>query len=291
MAEPPSVVDAARVRRGFERAAPTYAAASPLEAEIGRRMLARLDYIRATPHRILDAGAGPAREAAALRARYPQAVLVTLDVSIAMLRTGRRPRGLRDWLRRRAAPLPVAADFARMPLPGASIDLLWSNMALHWASVPSTALCEFARVLAPDGLLMFSTLGPDTLKELRLAAGAARVHSFTDMHDIGDTLVGAGFAAPVMDAETVTLTYADPEGLLADLRRSGQTLARSDRARGLRGRRFLERLRAQIVEQAGGGRVTATFEVVYGHAWRGQRAARNDAHAVIRTDALRHRIR
>jgi len=284
-------VDAARVRRGFERAAPTYVAASPLEAEIGQRMLARLDYIRATPRRILDAGAGPAREAAGLLARYPQAVLVTLDVSLAMLRAGRPPRGLRNWLQRRAPALAVAADFARMPLPGESVDLLWSNMALHWAVTPSAVLAEFARVLAPNGLLMFSTLGPDTLKELRHAAGASHVHSFTDMHDIGDALVGAGFALPVMDAEIVTLTYAEPEGLIADLRRSGQTSARADRARGLSGRHFLEGLRAQLIEQAGGARISATFEVVYGHAWRAERAARDDGRAVIRTDALRHRIR
>lgn len=290
MAEPP-VVDSARVRRGFERAAQTYVAASPLEAEIGQRMLARLDYIRATPRRILDAGAGPAREAAALLARYPQAVLVTLDISLAMLRTARRSQGLREWLRRRARPLPVVADFAQMPLPAGSVDLLWSNMALHWAPVPSAALREFARVLAPDGLLMFSTLGPDTLKELRLAAGPAQVHGFTDMHDIGDALVGAGFTAPVMDAEHVTLTYADPEGLFADLRRSGQTSARPDRARGLRGRGFLARLRARLVEQAEGGRISATFEVVYGHAWRAPRVARDDGRAIIRTDTLRHRIR
>ncbi|MGW8270103.1 MAG: methyltransferase domain-containing protein [Burkholderiales bacterium] len=209
MAEPP-VVDTARVRRGFERAAQTYVAASPLEAEIGQRMLARLDYIRAKPRRILDAGAGPAREAAALLARYPHAVLVSLDISLAMLRTARRSQGLREWLRRGARPLPVVADFAHMPLPAGGVDLLWSNMALHWAPVPSAALREFARVLAPDGLLMFSTLGPDTLKELRLAAGPAQVHGFTDMHDIGDALVGAGFTAPVMDAEHITLTYADP---------------------------------------------------------------------------------
>jgi malonyl-CoA O-methyltransferase len=290
VAEPP-VVDTARVRRGFERAAQTYVAASPLEAEIGQRMLARLDYIRATPRRILDAGAGPAREATALLARYPQAVLVTLDFSRAMLRTARRSQGVREWLRRRARPLPVVADFAHMPLPAGSVDLLWSNMALHWAPVPGAALREFARVLAPDGLLMFSTLGPDTLKELRLAAGPSQVHGFTDMHDIGDALVGAGFTAPVMDAETITLTYADPEGLFADLRRSGQTSARADRARGLRGRGFLERLRARLVEQAEGGRISATFEVVYGHAWRAPRVARDDGRAIIRTDTLRHRIR
>lgn len=292
MAEPLQALDAARARRQFERAATTYAAATPLEAEIGQRMLARLDYIRAAPRRILDAGAGPAREAEALLARYPGASLVALDASQAMLRAGRRRRGWRDWLRR-AARLPVAADFACMPLAGGCVDLLWSNMALHWAVAQEAVLREFARVLAPNGLLMFSTLGPDTLKELRNATGAGRVHRFVDMHDLGDALVAAGFAAPVMDAEIVTLTYADPESLLSDLRRSGQTSARADRARGLRGRSFLERLRAALVAQADGGRIAVTFEVVYGHAWKGEKRRRDDGRAVIQTDGLgqRHKNR
>jgi malonyl-CoA O-methyltransferase len=290
VAESPTAIDARTARRHFDRAAVTYAAASPLEAEIGARMLARLDYIRASPRRILDAGAGPAREADALAARYPGAALVALDASLAMLRAGQRPRGLRAWLRRLPRARAVVGDFAGMPLKGASIDLLWSNMALHWAQAHDAVVREFARVLAPNGLLMFSTLGPDTLKELRRATGPAQVHRFMDMHDIGDLLVGAGFAAPVMDAEVITLTYADPAGLFADLRRSGQTSARADRARGLRGRRFLEQLRGAIVEQAGGGRISATFEVVYGHAWKGEKRQTKDGRAVIQTDRMRHKI-
>jgi len=290
VAEPSQGIDAAQVRRRFARAAPTYAAASPLEAEIGLRMLERLDYVRAVPRRILDAGAGPAREARALLARYPGAALIALDVSLAMLQAG-RPRGRwRAWLRRAARSLPVVADCARMPLASGCIDLLWSNMALHWVQAHEPAVREFARVLAPNGLLMFSTLGPDTLKELRRAAGSAHVHLFMDMHDIGDLLAGAGFAAPVMDAETVTLTYADPTGLFRDLRRGGQTSARADRARGLRGRRYLEQLRAAIVEQAGGDRISVTFEVVYGHAWKGEKRQADGDRTVIRTDRLRHKI-
>ena len=108
---------------------------------------------------------------------------------------------------------------------------------------------------------MFSTLGPDTLKELRAAAGAARVHAFADMHDVGDMLVAAGFAAPVMDMEMIKIEYIKGKDLLADLRASGQTSARADRPRGLAGRRFGARLRAQLEPRA-------TFEVVYGHAWK-----------------------
>ncbi len=279
------------MRRRFARAARSYAAASPLEAEIGARMLERLAYVRAAPRRILDAGAGPAREAPALLRHYAGATLVTLDASVALLQAGRRRRGWRGWLLRMPRALPLVADFARMPLADGCVDLLWSNMALHWAQAPDAVLREFARVLAPSGLLMFSTLGPDTLKELREAAGAAQVHAFIDMHDLGDALVAAGFAAPVMDAEFVTLTYPDPDGLFADLRRSGQTSARADRPRGLRGRHFLERTRTALVAQARGGRIPLTYEVVYGHAWKGEKRHPADGRAVIRTDQLRHKNR
>jgi malonyl-CoA O-methyltransferase len=291
VAEPAPAIDPAQARRRFARAAQTYAAASPLEAEIGRRMLERLEYVRAAPRRILDAGAGPAREARPLRRRYAGATLVTLDASLAMLQAGRQRSGWRDWLRGVPRDLPVVADFARMPLAAGCVDLLWSNMALHWALAPDAVLREFARVLAPSGLLMFSTLGPDTLKELRQAAGPEQVHAFIDMHDLGDALLAAGFAAPVMDAEFVTLTYTAPDALFADLRRSGQTSARADRGRGLRGRRFLAQAHAALAAQARDGRIPVTYEVVYGHAWKGEMRQTDDGRAVIRTDALRHKKR
>jgi malonyl-CoA O-methyltransferase len=153
-----------------------------------------------------------------------------------------------------------------LPLADASVDLVWSNMALHWLSDPLPALREFSRVLLPNGLLMFSTLGPDSLKELRAAAGERRVHAFVDMHDLGDMLLAAGLAAPVMDMELITLEYQGSGTLLDDLRGSGQTSARADRPRGLAGRAFAERLHRALGEKP-----RATFEVVYGHAWRSPR--------------------
>lgn len=228
-----------------------------MEAEVGARMLGRLDYVKLAPRRILDAGSGPGREAKALTRRYPKAQLLALDFALPVLRGARR--------RFFEKKLLVCGDIVQLPLADGSIDLLWSNMALHWAVDPAAALREFERVLAPQGLLMFSTLGPDTLKELRAAAGAARVHAFVDMHDVGDMLVAAGLAAPVIDMEMLEITYPDGGTLLQDLRRSGQTSARADRARGLAGRRFDARLRAQLLPRA-------TFEVVYGHAWKREQA-------------------
>jgi len=204
--------------------------------------------------------------------------VLALDFARAMLRAG-RPR----WrFFQRDSPLCVNADFARLPLAAQSVELVWSNMALHWAADPLAALREFHRVLAVEGLLMFSTLGPDTLAELRSAAGAARVHPFADMHDLGDMLVAAGFAEPVMDMERVTLVYADGDALLADLRASGQTCALTGRARGLAGRGFLANLQARLAAQQHGGKLPVSYEVVYGHAWKAALKRTADGRSVIK---------
>jgi malonyl-CoA O-methyltransferase len=276
-------IDARLARRRFDRAATSYAQASRLEAEIGARMLERLDYVRLAPRRVLDAGSGPARDARALAKRYRKADVLALDFSQRMLHAG-RPR-LRFFERRR--PLPVCADLSRLPLAGATIGLVWSNMALHWAADPLAALREFHRALATEGLLTFSTLGPDTLAELRSAAGAARVHAFADMHDLGDMLVAAGFAEPVMDAERITLVYADGEALLADLRASGQTCALTGTARGLAGRRSRAALTEKLDAQRRDGKLAVSYEVVYGHAWKAAPRHAADGRAIVQFERRR----
>lgn len=239
---------------------------------MGARLLERLDYVKIAPRRILDAGSGPAREARALAARYAGAQLIALDFALPMLPR----RGVLDrWLGR--GVLPLCADFARLPLADAAVDLVWCNLALHWANEPLAVFREFERVLSPEGLLLFSTLGPDTLKELRSAAGASRVHAFIDMHDLGDMLVAAGLSAPVMDMELIGIEYGAGERLLDDLRASGQTNARIDRPRGLAGRRFLREFRSAALR--------ATYEVVYGHAWK-----RPPADAAVKTVRVFKRI-
>jgi malonyl-CoA O-methyltransferase len=259
-------LDARVVRRRFARAAATYSGASRLEAEIGARMLERLDYVKIAPRRMLEAGCGPGRESAALGRRYPGATLLEIDFAAPMLR---RQRGLLARLLPRRVH-QVCADFARLPLAAGSIDMVWSNMALHWAADAQAALRELGRVLAADGLVMFSTLGPDTLAELRAAAGEARVHRFADMHDVGDALVAAGFSAPVMDSERLTLTYPDAAALLAELRAGGQTCALGDILhKGLRSRGFRDALERALESGKRGDRVAVTCEVVYGHAWKG----------------------
>ena len=277
------LVDARIARRRFERAAATYSQAARLEEEIGARMLERLDYVKLAPRRVLDAGSGPPQRA--LGKRYPGAEIVALDFALAMLRTGKKRFFERKTVK------AVGADMARIPIAPATIDLVWSNMALHWAADPLAALREFHRVLAVDGLLMFSTLGPDTLAELRQAAGGARVHAFTDMHDLGDMLLEAGFAEPVMDSERITLLYGDGAALLADLRASGQTCALAAASgaprRGLAGRGFLAALTERLAAQRREGKLAVGYEVVYGHAWKAPARRAPDGRAIVQFERRR----
>lgn len=276
------MIDPSVTRLRFSRAAASYAAATRLEREIGTRLLERLDLVKLAPRRVLDLGCGPAREARSLAARFPDAQLVLVDFALPMLRLARPARGLLGRFAGRREAGALCADFSRLPLSGGSVGLAFSNMALHWAREPLAVLRELHRVLAVEGLLTFSTLGPDTLKELRAAAGAARVHAFADMHDLGDMLLAAGFDAPVMDMERVTVLYEDAQALLGDLRSSGQTSALETRARGLTGRSFRTALVAALERGRGDGRFPVTFEVLYGHAWKPAPARAADGRAVMR---------
>ena len=272
MSERSGGIDVRAARRRFGRAAAGYELAARLEAEVGARLRERLDYTKVAPRRILDAGSGPGREARALAEHFPGKEVFALDYALPML-----PRaGFFDrWLRRGVVPL--AADMTALPLQAESFGLVWSNMALHWLNDPLAAFREFSRVLVPDGLVMFSTLGPDTLKELRAAGAAMRLHAFADMHDLGDMLVAAGLANPVMEMEIITIDYGGGARLLEDLRASGQTNARADRPRGLAGRRFGEWLRAALEATP-----RITYEVVYGHAWKPAPARRDTSLKTVR---------
>ena len=289
MTAPAQFVDQRQVRRNFARAAATYDQVAVLQREVGSRMLERLDYVRIEPKRVLDLGCGTGASLSALHERYPAIPLVGVDLSEPMLRAGQaqrsRLRWLRPFLRGKRPPL-LAADAAALPLPSQSIGLLWSNLMLHWLDDPLPVLREMHRVLALEGLLMFSTLGPDTLKELRASFGDGYAHTqrFTDMHDYGDMLVACGFADPVMDAEILTLTYASFDDLLADLRRSGSNCAMRARRPGLMGRSAWAATRAAYEQLQRSGRLPATVEVVYGHAWKAQPKKTPDGRAIIRFD-------
>lgn len=262
------------VRRQFDARAARFGERAALPREVGRRLIERLQYIRLEPRRILDAGCGAAETRAPLLMQYPRADWIGLDISERMLKAAaadpmhiRASRWLSGaWSRR------VAGDAGRLPIADDSIDLVFSNLMLHWHPEPHAVFPEWKRVLKTDGLLMFSCFGPDTLKELRAAAAEAlpnsRAMPFVDMHDFGDMMVASGFATPVMDAEVITLTYTSPEELLREVRALGGN-PRDDRAQSLpSGRQARQMLRALEAQRGDDGRLRLTFEVAYGHAWK-----------------------
>lgn len=278
-------VDKRQVRRAFERASAGYDRAAVLQREVAERMLQRLDYVRLAPAAILDAGCGTGYGCERLRERYPQATRVALDLAPGMLR---RARERAPWWQRAlgGGPRLVCGDIERLPLRSASVDLVWSNLTLQWCNDLRAAFDGVHRALAPGGLFMFSTFGPDTLKELRAAFGRAdrypHVNRFVDMHDIGDLLLAAGFADPVMDMEFVTVTYPDFGRLLAEIRAIGAHNAARGRRRGLMGKRAWQAARDHYEALRRDGVLPATFEVVYGHAWKAAPRRAEDGRAIVR---------
>ena len=284
-----STVDTRQVRRNFARAAAGYDAVAVLQREIASRMLERLDYVKIDPERVLDLGCGTGFSLGALAERYPKAQVLGADLSEAMLRVGQGERSRLRWalpfLRSRKSAL-VAADALALPLPAGSQGLLWSNLMLHWLDDPLPAFREMQRALDVGGLLMFSCFGPDTLKELRasFADGFTHTQRFADMHDYGDMLLECGFADPVMDVEIITMTWPAVDDLLRELRQGGASCAMFDRHRGLMGRTAWQAMRANYENFRQDGRLPATFEVIYGHAWKTPAKKTADGAAIVRFD-------
>lgn len=247
-----------RVRRAFDRAAAGFGEADFLHAEIRRRMLEQLQWVRIEPGLVVDAGAGWGAARAELLLRFPDARILALDSSLGMLRAGEGER--------------ICGDIQQMPLADGCAQLVFSNLALHWCPAIGAALAEFRRVLGSPGLLFFSMFGPDTLKELRAARGVAGLidepETLLDMHHLGDALAHAGFADPVMSAERFPVRYADYSMLERDLRACGASRAMMPPGSGL-----AARARRQVVQQAFDtcrdpqGAVPVSIEVVYGQAW------------------------
>jgi malonyl-CoA O-methyltransferase len=262
-----------RVRHSFDRAAKTYDAAAVLHAEVRENLLARLQLTTLNPSVVLDAGAGTGHAARALKRRYPKARVVALDSSPQMLHEAARQQ---SWLRPFAR---VCADAGLLPLADASVDLIVSNLMLQWCD-PDAVFAEFRRVLAPHGLLSFSAFGPDTLRELRTAWGQvdshSHVHHFIDMHDLGDALVRAGFASPVLDVERYILKYLTVRKVAEDLKATGAHNATTGRAKGLTGARKFAAMQAAYENFRQDGRLPATYEVVFAHAWVPAQSSRRD---------------
>jgi malonyl-CoA O-methyltransferase len=281
---PPTIAPAAAKR--WQRAAP---AASPwLHEEVGRRMEERLQWIKRAPQAWADWE--PVRGGLAAHAlvaqRYPQAQVHVVEPVPARAAVARERLARPWWKRLAGSSVEIGA------VPAGSVQMLWSNMQLHMSADPQALLQQWHAALAVDGFLMFSCLGPDTLQQLRAAYGAAGwpppAHEFTDMHDWGDMLVHTGFAEPVMDMERITLAFDTPERLLAELRELGANL-HPGRFGALRGAAWRARLLEVVDTQLRGpdGKLSLTFEIIYGHALRPVPRARVGEQTAVSMDDMR----
>lgn len=310
--------DTRHLRRIFDRRAATFDDVAFLPREIAQRMRERLEYIKVNPAAVLDIACGQGDDLPGLRERFPEAPVFGTDLSLGMLRHARE-HDAPDTSWRRFLPASVGralgsrgprvaqADFAELPFAHGAFELLWSNLALHWHPRPDLVFGEWQRVLRVNGLLMFSTLGPDTLKELRGAFAEveaahgvptrAHVIDFVDMHDLGDMLVENGFEIPVMDQETLTITYKTPEKLLADVRRWGAyPFARNGDGEGgnggTHGARRLHRALVAALEARRrtdgphAGTIPLTFEIIYGHAWKAVPRTTAEGHGIVRIEDI-----
>lgn len=274
-----------------------------LRREVSGRMFERLELVKISPQRLLDAGCGAGGDLALLQKQFAQAQILGADASAAMLLEAREQlsAALSSVNRLLAKYLPgkggsgfgldaslLCADFAQLPLAQNAVDLVWSNLALHWHPQPDRVFREWRRVLRQDGLLMFSCFGPDTCKELRTAFAAIdatpHVLPFVDMHDLGDMLVDAGFSTPVMDMENLTVTYASVEKLMADVRALGGNPL-STRRRGLLGKGGWSRIVSSLEQlRRADGKIPLTFEIIYGHAFRPAPRVISTGESIIRIE-------
>jgi len=268
--------DQKRVRRAFDRAADTYQQFAVLQTEVCNRLLEKLEIVKISPQLILDAGTGTGAAIPALFARYKKARLVTLDLSENMLLKAKQQG---SFLR---SPQAVCADIEQLPFADDSFDLVFSSLSMQWCNDLNAAFVEARRVLKPGGLYVFTTFGPDTLKELRYSwskvDAANHVNQFVDMHDIGDALLQDGFAQPVMEAEVLTVTYDTVDGLMHDLKAIGANVtastlqiehaARGPIRKGLGGKSMLQTVRQSYEKYRQDEVLPATYEIIYGHAWK-----------------------
>jgi malonyl-CoA O-methyltransferase len=287
----PFALDPAAVRRHFQRASAGYDANAVLQARVRAEMLERLSLLAFEPAVVADLGCGTGQGARALKRRWPRARVVALDRSPGMLAAARAQS---TWLRGFDR---VLGDAVRLPLHTRTVDLVFSCLMLPWVADLAAALAEVRRILSPRGYFTFATLGPDTLAELRAAWAEAdkapHVHRFLDLHDIGDALVRAGFADPVMDVDRFRLTYPSARALMRDLRAVGGGNALAGRHSGATGRGRLAAVEAAYERlRDADGRLPATVEVVYGQAWcpGGSPPVRSRrGEAVIPIESLRRR--
>jgi malonyl-CoA O-methyltransferase len=283
----PFRLDRRALARAFDRASERYDAHAQLQREVRAELLTRLPFFKLAPQRILDLGCGTGEGAAALRRQFRGADTLALDLAPGMLAQARR----RSRLWRRFAR--ICADAAALPLASGSVDLVFSSLMLQWCEEPQAVFAEIGRVLRPGGLLLFSTLGPQTLEELRSAWRAVdatpHVSEFVDLPQLSVAMGNAGLAEPVLDTDQLVRHYPDALALMQELKGLGARNAASDRRRGLFGRAALRTLTAAYERVRVPAGIPATFEIIYGAAFGSKPAAQaSGGETLIPLSAVRH---
>lgn len=296
------MLDKRDIRRAFNKAARRYDEVAILQRQVADELLERLDLIKQPFSAILDAGCGTGYALPKLHAHYPQASLYALDLAEHMLTQARQywsqywtstkqlsikqegtpinwlkkwtaTKGMKKW-----TPMYLCADMESLGMQSESVDLIFSNLSVQWCNDLHTVFNEWMRVLKPGGMLMFSSLGPDTLYELRQSWAAVdereHVHSFMDMHNVGDALLSVGFAEPVMDVSNYTLTYETVTALMRDLKTLGASNASDHKPKQLTGKSRVQKLASYYEKFRQQGRLPASYEVVFGHAWKPEKKTR-----------------
>jgi len=262
-------IDRVAMRTAFEKSATTYDASAVLQQEVANRLVERMDFMSMQPVSILDAGAGTGFVSQLLATRYPNAKITALDLAFNMLKQSKAKRTFKQRWNKQFSY--VNAEVESLPFADASVELIISGLTLQWCQDLTKVFKEFKRVLAPGGLLMFSSFGPDTLKELRQSWAEvddlAHVNAFADLHDVGDALLQSGYADPVMDMEMLTVTYNDVKTVMRDLKKIGAHNVMQGRSHNITGKNKLKKMIQAYEQFRENGLLPVTYEIVYGHAW------------------------
>lgn len=290
--------DKHQVAQSFAHAAQQYDDVAVLQRQTADELLERLDLVKIQPKRILDLGAGTGRNLNLLAAKYPKADIVALDIAPAMLNQARhrfkQDSGLKRWLPTHQQPAYMAGDAEALPLADNSVDMVYANLSLQWCDL-SRCFAEIQRVLSPGGLLSFTSLGPDTLNELRQAWASVddypHVNIFYDAHDIGEAMMNCRLAEPVLDIDRITLSYDTAIALMKDLKELGAHNVNEGRRRGLTGKQAFQKVISAYEPFRKNGLLPASYEVIYGHAWASKEVQQqsNDGAFSIPVDQISRR--
>ena len=267
------------IQQHFNKAAHSYNEAAVLQKEVAHRVESRFDFLKIKPDVILDLGSGTGMGANLLYQRYPKAKIIEMDLALGMLKFSKAHK--RFWQRRFGFCVATAE---RLPLKDRSVDIIYSNCLLQWCNDLNVVFKECFRVLKPNGLFMFSSFGPDTLIELKKSFASvdeqAHVNDFLDMHDLGDILVHSYFSDPVVDMEKIVMTYAEVADLMHDLKAMGANTVQKG-SRTLTGKtKFKAMQQAYESFRNAEGVLPATFEIIYGHAFKILKSHKDEAGVV-----------